>query len=160
MQLHLRASGAWPQECRLARLTGRLILQAACKAWPVQMRIDVLLRPVWVEFTLVALGLPPVYNSVAPESLPLSIKQPIDQSSNYLSNQVACACTCYRAVQIAGMTDIFEGSIIRVARRLDELMQQLARAAQVVGDETLAKRFEESNETLRRGIMFSASLYL
>jgi superfamily II RNA helicase len=29
------------------------------------------------------------------------------------------------------MTDIFEGSIIRVARRLDELMQQLARAAQV-----------------------------
>jgi superfamily II RNA helicase len=29
------------------------------------------------------------------------------------------------------MTDIFEGSIIRVARRLDELMQQLARAARV-----------------------------
>jgi superfamily II RNA helicase len=29
------------------------------------------------------------------------------------------------------MTDIFEGSIIRVARRLDELMQQLARAAKV-----------------------------
>lgn len=58
------------------------------------------------------------------------------------------------------MTDIFEGSIIRVARRLDELMQQLARAASVVGDDTLAKRFEESNETLRRGIMFSASLYL
>lgn len=58
------------------------------------------------------------------------------------------------------MTDIFEGSIIRVARRLDELMQQLARAAKVVGDETLAQRFAESNETLRRGIMFSASLYL
>jgi hypothetical protein len=31
---------------------------------------------------------------------------------------------------------------------------------QVVGDETLAERFIESNETLRRGIMFSASLYL
>jgi ATP-dependent RNA helicase DOB1 len=58
------------------------------------------------------------------------------------------------------MTDIFEGSIIRVARRLDELMQQLANAAEVVGDETLAQRFRESNETLRRGIMFSASLYL
>jgi superfamily II RNA helicase len=34
-------------------------------------------------------------------------------------------------MQVAGMTDIFEGSIIRVARRLDELMQQLARAAKV-----------------------------
>eukprot|EP00775_Hariotina_reticulata_P007858 gene7858-8054_t len=62
--------------------------------------------------------------------------------------------------EVAGMTDIFEGSIIRVARRLDELMQQLANAAEVVGDETLAQRFRESNETLRRGIMFSASLYL
>jgi hypothetical protein len=31
---------------------------------------------------------------------------------------------------------------------------------QVVGDEALAERFIESNETLRRGIMFSASLYL
>lgn len=64
------------------------------------------------------------------------------------------------ALQVAAKTDIFEGSIIRVARRLDELMQQLARAARVIGDEELAVRFEESNETLRRGIMFSASLYL
>jgi len=62
--------------------------------------------------------------------------------------------------EVAAKTDIFEGSIIRVARRLDELMQQLARAARVVGDEKLAERFEESNDTLRRGIMFSASLYL
>lgn len=58
------------------------------------------------------------------------------------------------------MTDIYEGSIIRVARRLDELMQQLATAARSVGDETMAKRLEESNATLKRGIMFSASLYL
>lgn len=47
-----------------------------------------------------------------------------------------------------------------MARRLDELMQQLARAALVIGDKELAERFEQSNETLRRGIMFSASLYL
>lgn len=65
-----------------------------------------------------------------------------------------------RLQQVAAKTDIFEGSIIRVARRLDELMQQLARAARVIGDEELAVRFEDSNETLRRGIMFSASLYL
>jgi superfamily II RNA helicase len=39
-------------------------------------------------------------------------------------------------------------------------MHQLAHAARVVGDLELAKRFEESDDTLRRGIMFSASLYL
>jgi superfamily II RNA helicase len=31
------------------------------------------------------------------------------------------------------MTDLYEGSIIRACRRLDELMQQLQRAASVVG---------------------------
>ncbi|KAI7838418.1 hypothetical protein COHA_007790 [Chlorella ohadii] len=62
--------------------------------------------------------------------------------------------------QICGMTEIMEGSIIRAARRLDELMQQLQRAATVVGDTELADKFAASHETIRRGVMFSASLYL
>eukprot|EP00877_Chromochloris_zofingiensis_P012613 jgi/Chrzof1/7605/Cz02g29270.t1 len=62
--------------------------------------------------------------------------------------------------EICGMTDIFEGSIIRATRRLDELMQQLARAAYVVGDHDLKERFEESNATIKRDIMFAASLYI
>lgn len=61
---------------------------------------------------------------------------------------------------ICNMTDIFEGSIIRAFRRLDELMQQLARAAHVVGDEGLAAKIEESNLTIRRDIIFAASLYI
>jgi hypothetical protein len=40
------------------------------------------------------------------------------------------------------------------------LCSQLARTARAVGDEGLALRFEESDATLKRGIMFSASLYL
>ena len=56
------------------------------------------------------------------------------------------------------MPDIFEGSIIRAARRLDELMQQLEKAAAVVGDTGLAAKFEASRATIRRGLMFSASL--
>jgi len=77
------------------------------------------------------------------------------------SSNASMMCeTGFSLSQVAAKTDIFEGSIIRVARRLDELMQQLARAARVIGDEKLAVRFEESNDTLRRGIMFSASLYL
>ena len=57
-------------------------------------------------------------------------------------------------------TDIFEGSIIRATRRLDELMAQLAAAAGVAGDVDLKQRFEESVATIRRGVMFAASLYI
>ena len=39
-------------------------------------------------------------------------------------------------------------------------MQDLLRAAHVVGDEALKARFEESAQTVRRDIMFAASLYI
>jgi ATP-dependent RNA helicase DOB1 len=58
------------------------------------------------------------------------------------------------------MTSLYEGSIVRAVRRLDELMQQLAKAAAVVGDTKLAEKILESNLTIRRDIIFSASLYV
>lgn len=45
-------------------------------------------------------------------------------------------------------------------RRLDELMQQLQTAAGVVGDAVLAEKFAASRDTIRRGIVFAASLYI
>lgn len=62
--------------------------------------------------------------------------------------------------EVALMTDVFEGSIIRAMRRLDELMQELTRAARVAGDEKLAAHIEASNLTIRRDIIFAASLYI
>lgn len=56
--------------------------------------------------------------------------------------------------------DLYEGSIIRATRRLDELMQELVKAAHVVGDTELAAHIEQSNLTIRRDIMFAASLYI
>ncbi|XP_057497353.1 DExH-box ATP-dependent RNA helicase DExH10 [Actinidia eriantha] len=61
---------------------------------------------------------------------------------------------------IIQMTDIFEGSIIRLARRLDEFLNQLRAAALAVGEADLEKKFEAASESLRRGIMFANSLYL
>ncbi|XP_019446453.1 PREDICTED: DExH-box ATP-dependent RNA helicase DExH10-like [Lupinus angustifolius] len=58
------------------------------------------------------------------------------------------------------MTDIFEGSIIRSARRLDEFLNQLRAAADAVGEVDLEKKFAAASESLRRGIMFANSLYL
>jgi ATP-dependent RNA helicase DOB1 len=57
-------------------------------------------------------------------------------------------------------TDLFEGTVIRALRRLDELMMELHRAACAVGDEALAKKFEEGAKSLRHGVVFATSLYL
>ncbi|KAL9330066.1 hypothetical protein ACSQ67_005069 [Phaseolus vulgaris] len=44
------------------------------------------------------------------------------------------------------MTDIFEGSIIRSARRLDEFLNQLRAAANAVGEADLEKKFAAASE--------------
>ncbi|KAE9464222.1 hypothetical protein C3L33_03875, partial [Rhododendron williamsianum] len=92
--------------------------------------------------------------------------------------------------EVIQMTDIFEGSIIRLARRLDEFLNQvsgsesveililaisekmlktnysmliqlqLRGAANAVGEADLEKKFLAASESLRRGIMFANSLYL
>ena len=58
------------------------------------------------------------------------------------------------------MTDVFEGSLIRMFRRLEELLRQLAQGAKVMGSEELAKNFEEALAKIRRDLVSSQSLYL
>jgi ATP-dependent RNA helicase DOB1 len=62
--------------------------------------------------------------------------------------------------EICDMTDIFEGSIIRAARRLDEFLNQLRSAAQAIGNPDLENKFLLGSESIRRGIIFANSLYL
>ena len=69
----------------------------------------------------------------------------------------AAGCTFADAVDRA---DLFEGSFIRAVRRLDEVLSQLAAAADAVGDERLAGRFRGASGLIRRGIVFAASLYV
>jgi ATP-dependent RNA helicase DOB1 len=57
-------------------------------------------------------------------------------------------------------TDLFEGTITRAMRRLDELMMELRGAALSVGDDALANKFERGAESMRHGIVFANSLYL
>ena len=57
-------------------------------------------------------------------------------------------------------TDLFEGTIVRAMRRLDELMLELGRAAMACGDENLREKFEKGADLLRRGIVFAPSLYV
>jgi len=62
--------------------------------------------------------------------------------------------------EVIKLTDIFEGTIIRIIRRLDEMLRQLASASHAIGDHTLKEKFEVASKAIRRDIVFAASLYL
>ncbi|PON79903.1 ATP-dependent RNA helicase Ski [Trema orientale] len=72
----------------------------------------------------------------------------------YLMDVIYCWSKGASFSDVIQMTDIFEGSIIRSARRLDEFLNQ------AVGEVDLENKFAAASESLRRGIMFANSLYL
>lgn len=78
----------------------------------------------------------------------------ISQCSEWLTNMF-----CSIEIQL---TDQFEGSLIRVFRRLGELLRQMASAATVIGNTELQEKFEKSSEMLERpnSVIFCSSLYL
>lgn len=62
--------------------------------------------------------------------------------------------------EIMEMTPVFEGSLIRAIRRLEEVLQQLIEAAKSIGETELEEKFEEAVTKIKRDIVFAASLYL
>jgi ATP-dependent RNA helicase DOB1 len=48
------------------------------------------------------------------------------------------------------LTDVFEGSIIRCFRRLQELLRQMGQAAHAIGNTELEQKFAASLEMLER----------
>ena len=58
------------------------------------------------------------------------------------------------------MTDVYEGSLIRLFRRLEELLRQIAQAAKGMGSEELEQKFETALGKVRRDIVAAQSLYL
>lgn len=63
-------------------------------------------------------------------------------------------------MKVCKMTDVFEGNLIRIFRRLEELLHQVAQAARVMGSEELENKFEEALKGLCRDIVSAKSLYL
>jgi ATP-dependent RNA helicase DOB1 len=57
-------------------------------------------------------------------------------------------------------TELFEGSVVRVIRRLEELVRELCLAARSIGQKDLENKLLDARKKLRRGIIFAASLYL
>jgi len=62
--------------------------------------------------------------------------------------------------EICAITDVYEGSIIRVMRRLEELIRQLTSAAKAIGNAEMEFKFSSAINRIKRDIAFAASLYL
>ncbi|MQL76175.1 hypothetical protein Taro_008572 [Colocasia esculenta] len=62
--------------------------------------------------------------------------------------------------EIMEITQVFEGSLIRAIRRLEEVLQQLIMASKSIGETELESKFEEAVTKVKRDIVFAASLYL
>lgn len=71
-------------------------------------------------------------------------------------------CQGARFADICQLTDVFEGSIIRAFRRLQELLRQMAQAAKAIGNEELQVKFEQALAKLERpqSIIFSPYVYV
>ena len=52
------------------------------------------------------------------------------------------------------MTDVYEGSLIRMFRRLEELIRQMSLASKVMGNEELEKKFDLALAKVKRGNVF------
>ena len=62
--------------------------------------------------------------------------------------------------EIMEIARVFEGSLIRAIRRMEEVLQQLIVAAKSIGETELEGKLEEAVSKIKRDIVFAASLYL
>lgn len=75
-------------------------------------------------------------------------------------SNIAVNCIFTQLMNRSKLTAVYEGNLIRMFRRLEELMRQLTQAAKVMGSEELEQKFEASLSKIRRDIVAAQSLYL
>ncbi|PWA88796.1 Superkiller viralicidic activity 2-like 2 [Artemisia annua] len=71
----------------------------------------------------------------------------------FLMDVMYCWSTGGSFFDITEMTDIFEGDVIHLARRLDEFLNQLRDAARAVGKASLEEKFNAASESIHRGAL-------
>ncbi|XP_026112146.1 helicase SKI2W-like isoform X3 [Carassius auratus] len=76
-----------------------------------------------------------------------------------LTEVVYCWARGMPFAEIAQLTDVQEGTIVRCIQRLDEVLKEVRHAARIVGDSVLGSKMERASLAIRRDIVFTASLY-
>ncbi|KAG8927198.1 ATP-dependent RNA helicase mtr4 [Tulasnella sp. 418] len=94
--------------------------------------------------------------------LPLEEEAYVSSFKVELMDVVMQWCRGAKFGEILKMTDQFEGSLIRVFRRLQELIRQMQQAAHAIGNAELEEKFTKSLELLEKpgSVIFTNSLYL
>ncbi|KAL8812283.1 MAG: hypothetical protein Q9223_001153 [Gallowayella weberi] len=62
--------------------------------------------------------------------------------------------------RITDLTDVLEGTIVRVISRLDETCREVKNAARIIGDPLLFTKMQSAQEMIKRDITAVASLYM
>ncbi|KAF7662120.1 hypothetical protein LDENG_00245760 [Lucifuga dentata] len=76
-----------------------------------------------------------------------------------LTEVVYCWARGMPFAEIAQLTDVQEGTVVRCIQRLDEVLKEVRQAACIVGDAVLGSKMERASLAIRRDIVFTASLY-
>ena len=84
----------------------------------------------------------------------------VDGFKPHMMDVVNAWCNGSSFAEVCKMTDVFEGSIIRCMRRLEETLRQMVQAAKAIGNAELENKFAEGIRMIKRDIVFAASLYL
>lgn len=96
----------------------------------------------------------------AEAKLSLDEEEYVDSFKPHMMDVVNAWCNGSTFLNICKMTDVFEGSIIRCMRRLEETLRQMVQAAKAIGNTELENKFAEAIRMIKRDIVFAASLYL
>lgn len=87
-------------------------------------------------------------------------KEYIESFRPELMEVVHAWCKGASFTQICKMTDVYEGSLIRMFKRLEEMLKQMVVAAKTIGNSELEEKMEKAAELVHRDIVSAGSLYL
>lgn len=87
-------------------------------------------------------------------------KDYVESFRSELMEVVHAWCNKATFTQICKMTDVYEGSLIRMFKRLEEMIKQMIDAAKTIGNSELEKKMEQALELIHRDIVGAGSLYL
>ncbi|XP_070840118.1 superkiller complex protein 2 [Chaetodon trifascialis] len=91
--------------------------------------------------------------------IPQTAEEFVSQFKFGLTEVVYCWARGMPFAEIAQLTDVQEGTVVRCIQRLDEVLKEVRQAARIVGDSVLGSKMEKASLAIRRDIVFTASLY-
>jgi len=121
-------------------------------------------KPMLREEVLAPLGLlkstaKTIAETLNEQNVPKDVDEYVDSFKPELMDVVYAWAQQAPFAEVCRMTDIYEGSIVRAIRRLDELLSQLIKACVLIGNKTLEVKFKQCQDRIKRDIVFAASLY-